>query len=213
MIKLPRFNSRCIKSRYIFYLFTLITISACGEQDLKLEMLPEDAVILAFGDSLTFGKGARQDESYPVILADLSSRKVVNAGISGELSQEGLTRFPGVLDKHEPSLVILCHGGNDILRKKDLVEVENNLKKMVKIASERGINTVLLGVPKPGIFLKSADFYKRIADEHNLVFINDLIPEILSDNNLKSDTVHPNKSGYKRIAEKIFLVLKESGAL
>ena len=213
MTVLAKYNSGSNISIYFFYLFTLLTITACGEQDLKLDQLPKDAVILAFGDSLTFGTGARQNESYPIILADLSSRKVINAGIPGELSHDGLSRFPGVLDKHEPSLVILCHGGNDILRKKNLVEAENNLKKMVKIANARDINTVLLGVPSPGIFLKSADFYKRIADEYNLVFINDLIPEVLSDSNLKSDTVHPNKYGYKRIAEKIFLVLKESGAL
>ena len=55
--------------------------------------------------------------------------------------------------------------------------------------------------------------YKKVADSTGIVFIEDLIPDVLGDNSLKSDTVHPNKDGYRVMAEKIYSVLQGAGAL
>ena len=86
------------RSGFVSYCLTLIltvSITACSESDTaKLEALSQDAVILAFGDSLTYGTGANFDtESYPVVLSQLSGRQVINAGIPGEISREGLLRL------------------------------------------------------------------------------------------------------------------------
>ena len=105
-------NIRCL-----VICIVLIGIVSCNNSP-ELPRLGNDAVILTFGDSLTRGKGAKEDESYPVILEKLTGRKVINSGISGELSEEGLKRFPGVIEKHSPDIIILCHGGNDILQKR-----------------------------------------------------------------------------------------------
>ena len=72
---------------------------------------------------------------------------------------------------------------------------------------------MLLGVPKPGLFLSSAEVYKKIAESSDVVFIEDLIAEVLGDRSLKSDTVHPNKDGYRVMAENIHEVLGRVGAL
>jgi len=200
-----------------FYYYTIIFfslfISACGNEQLPLPRLAGDAVILAFGDSLTYGTGANSTESYPAVLEKLTGRKVINAGISGEESQEGLMRLPDLLETHQPDLLILCHGGNDILRKKDLNRMSANIREMIGLAREQNIPVVMIGVPRFGIFLSSLPQYREIADSTDVVFIEDLIPDILSDAALKSDTVHPNKDGYQKMAEQIHAVLQDSGAI
>ena len=190
-----------------------VLLSACADDVPDLSRLPGDAVILAFGDSLTHGNGAKESESYPTVLQELTGRTVINAGISGEESGPGLRRLPGVLEQYKPQLLILCHGGNDLLRKKDIHKMEANIRNMIQLAKDKNIPVIMLGVPKPGLFLSSFEVYKKIADTTEIIFIEDLIPEVLGDNGLKSDTVHPNKDGYRVMAETISLILKESGAI
>jgi acyl-CoA thioesterase I len=192
--------------------FIVISLTACSSE-VSLPKLSGTAVVLAFGDSLTHGHGAKAEESYPAVLEGLINRKVINAGISGEESGPGLKRFPELLKTHQPSLVILCHGGNDMLRKKDIQKMESNLREMIRLTNSMKIPVILLGVPKPGLFLSAADVYQDIADSEDVVFIEDLVSNVLSDKSLKSDRVHPNKDGYRVMAEKIHAVLKQRGAL
>ena len=88
-----------------------------------------------------------------------------------------------------------------------------NLRKMIQIAVQDKIPVILLGVPKPGIFLSSLPIYREIADSTSVLYIDDLIPDVLGDKKLKSDVVHPNKEGYRKIAEAIYIILKDSGAI
>ena len=202
-----------MKKYVALILFCIFFISACGDEVPSLSRLSPNATILAFGDSLTHGNGAKENESYPAILQTLSGRTVINAGISGEESEPGLKRLPALLEKHKPGLLILCHGGNDMLRKKSMSAMESNVRAMIQLAKDKRIPVILLGVPKPGLFLSSFEVYEKIAESTDVIFIEDLIPEILGDNALKSDAVHPNKAGYKVMAETIYTVLQESGAL
>ena len=136
-------------NRLILYglLPALIVLGGCSGEDLSLPRLDADAVILAFGNSLTRGTGANAENSYPALLANLIGREVVNAGLPGELSAAGLARLGGVLDAVKPKLIILCHGANDMLRKKGLNLARDNLEQMILMARERGISVLLLGVP------------------------------------------------------------------
>ena len=190
----------------------LVLLTACNDSP-QIPQLSVGSVVLAFGDSLTHGAGARSDESYPAVLQKLSGYKVINAGVSGEESDQGLARLPEVIEKTRPKLLILCHGGNDILRKKDMNKMENNLRNMISLAQNRNIPVIFLGVPKPGLFLSSHSVYKEIADSTDVIFVEDLVPEILADASLKSDPVHPNKDGYRVMAEKIYSVLQQTGAM
>src|ERR1700675_2661914 len=109
--------------------------SGCGQQS-KLAPLPADAVILAFGDSLTDGTGANEDESYPAQLARLTGRRVVREGIPGEVSEAGLARLPAALDEHRPRLLLLCHGGNDFLRRLPKEKAADNARAMIRLARD-----------------------------------------------------------------------------
>ena len=200
-----------MKNRFVFWILCLFLV-ACSDKP-ELPPLASDDVILAFGDSLTHGTGAGAEESYPAVLAELSGRQVINEGVPGELSDEGLRRLPGVLEEYQPQLLILCHGGNDFLQQQDPAMMETNIRGMIRLAQDQNIPVVLLGVPRPGLFLAAAEVYKNIAESTGIVFIEDLIPDILKDKALKSDTVHPNTAGYRMMAEGVYKVLQDAGAL
>jgi len=193
-------------------LLLFVLLAACGEQP-KLQPLAPDAVVLAFGDSLTFGTGANANESYPLRLEALIGRKVVAAGVPGETSAAGLARLPAALDETKPKLVILCEGGNDFLQKLDEAQVANNVRAMVRLARAQGAQVVLIGIPKPGLLLSPPDFYEDIAKELGLPYEGGALKKILTDNELKSDMVHPNARGYARLAEAIAVLLKKTGAV
>lgn len=188
-------------------------LAACGGARHKLERLDSSAVVLAFGDSLTFGTGADSTESYPAVLARAIGRKVVNAGVPGETSAQGAERLPAVLDEVKPQLLILCHGGNDFLRRLDDAGAARNVRSMIRVARERGIAVVLLATPKPGLPPSIPVFYAEIATELGVPFEEGVIRTVLFDNSLKSDMVHPNGRGYAEIAEAVEKVLKKSGAI
>jgi lysophospholipase L1-like esterase/predicted Ser/Thr protein kinase len=188
-------------------------VAACGKRGPRIEPLPADAVVLAFGDSLTFGTGAGTEESYPAQLGKRIGRKVVNAGVPGETSGEGLARLPEVLDEEKPQLLLLCHGGNDFLRRLDEAQAARNVRAMIELARARGIPVVLLATPKPSFPPSVPKFYAEMAAELAVPYEQDVIHAVLTDNRLKSDLVHPNGRGYAQVAEAVEKVLRSAGGL
>lgn len=188
-----------------------LLLSACGGP--KLEVLPADATILAFGDSLTAGTGVSFENSYPAVLATRLERKVINAGVPGEVTQEGKARLPRLLDEHSVQLVVICHGGNDFLRRLPEDQTEANLREMVGEVQSRGIDVALIGVPVPGIWANPPELYKRLADEFDVPLDEDILGELETDPAMKSDPVHLNKPGYQRMAEAVLGLLVEAGAV
>ncbi len=206
----------------------LLLLTACGAPP-TLPRLPAGAVVLAFGDSLTYGTGADSGQSYPAVLTALAGRRVVNAGVPGEISAEGFARLPGVLDEYRPQLLILIHGGNDLLRKRSddsrdgggraasgtaaEQELARNLRAMVEAARSRGIAVVLVGVPAPGLLLSVPDLYEKLAEEQRLPYDAEALRTILGDRALKSDPIHPNAEGYRQLAQRLHALLRAAGAL
>lgn len=184
-----------------------------GCSDGRLEPLGSNAVILAFGDSLTVGVGTSPEQSYPSVLEQLSGRQVVAAGISGEVSALGMKRLPDELRRVRPDLLLLLHGGNDILRNQSAAALKANLNAMIELAQAEGVQVVLLGVPEKKLFSGAAPLYTELAEQHDLVFIEDLLSGLLRDSAMKSDAVHLNARGYRVLAEEIHRVLQEEGAL
>lgn len=197
--------------RFLLVAF-LSALASCGERP-RLEPLSNEAVILAFGDSLTYGTGANENESYPAQLEGMIGRKVVRAGVPGEVTAQALERLPGALDEYRPQLLLLCIGGNDFLRRLGNAQAERNVRAMVELARSRGVAVVLIGTPELSLIPSPPAFYAAIAKDLRIPYEEDAISEVLKDTRLKSDPIHPNARGYRLIAERLAARLKKSGAL
>jgi acyl-CoA thioesterase I len=174
------------------------------------ELYLEDRVILAFGDSLTYGYGASMEQSYPKQLQNLLGREVINAGVPGEVSAEGLKRLPKLLEQHNPSLLIVCHGGNDILKKKELEELHSNLEKMILIAQSHSTPVILIAVPEFGLLhLTPPALYHDLSKKYSLPIEENILSDLLHDNRYKSDLIHLNEAGYEKMAKAVEKVVRE----
>lgn len=199
-------------SRLLALFFVAVSLAGCGKGP-QVRPLAPDAVVLAFGDSLTFGTGAAEKDSYPAQLEKLIGRKVVRSGVPGELSARGLERLPGQLDEHQPRLLILCEGGNDFLQRQPKQAAAENVRAMIRLARGRGIDVALVGVPEFGFTLSPPGFYADLAKEFGIPYQGDVLSKILRDSTLKSDQVHPNAQGYRLMAERLAELLRKAGAV
>jgi len=195
-----------------FFTFFLVLLAAGCTQPPPLPPLASNAVILAFGDSLTAGTGAIGG-GYPQRLQKIIGRKVINAGIRGETSAGARQRLPGLLQRHRPQLLIVCTGGNDFLRRHNRTETENNVREIIAIARRTSVPVVLIAVPKVLPVPINHPMYKTIADDYGLWLEDDILKTVLHDNALKSDRVHPNDAGYQQIAEAVAALLARAGAV
>lgn len=197
--------------------FVILTFAvACGGTK-KETALPAGTRVLALGDSLTAPHGVKPGEDWPTLLGQKTGWAVINAGISGNTSAQALDRLPGLLDEHQPQLVLVSLGGNDMLRKLPQEQTVTNLGRMLDLARASGAKTVLLATPKPSLAgavfnnLAPADFYADVAKDKKVPLIKDALPEVLSDTALKSDQLHPNAAGHAQIGELIYAELKRIG--
>ncbi|HSG92900.1 MAG TPA: GDSL-type esterase/lipase family protein, partial [Methylotenera sp.] len=131
----------------------------------------------------------------------------------GEISGEGRARLPELLAETQPQLVILCHGGNDIIRKLNHQQIKKNLTNMIETIHASGAQVMLVAVPEPNILMNPPDFYQDLADEFQLNLEKEVMADILSTAKLKSDPIHPNAAGYRLMAEAILQKLADTGAV
>jgi lysophospholipase L1-like esterase len=199
--------------RSLAALLLAFALAACGEKPPQLPRLGPADIVLAFGDSLTYGTGAGPEEAYPKILSGLINRPVIAAGVPGETTEGGLERLPGLLDETKPKLLLLCLGGNDMLRQMSHAAIESNLRAMIEIARARGVPVVLIAVPEPVLFGGSAALYDKLAADLKIPLEKNILSTVLFDKELKSDQIHPNARGYQRIAQAIADFLGRAGAI
>jgi acyl-CoA hydrolase len=199
----------------VLLLALVLLLGACGKP--KEAALPTGTRVLALGDSLTAPHGVTPEQAWPTLLAAKTGWTVVNAGISGDTSAGALQRLPGLIEEHNPQLVLVTLGGNDMLRRLPQGQTTANLGRMLALIKAHGAKAVLLATPKPSLAgaafnnLSAAEFYREVAKENQVPLIEDAIAEVLSDTRLKGDHLHPNAGGHALLAEKIFEGLKKIG--
>ena len=199
----------------VLLLALVLLLGACGKP--KEAALPSGTRVLALGDSLTAPHGVTPEQALPTLLAAKTGWAVVNAGVSGDTSAGALQRLPGLIEEHNPQLVLVTLGGNDMLRRLPQGQTTANLGRMLALAKTHGAKAVLLATPKPSLAgaafnnLSAAEFYREVAKESQVPLIEDAMAEVLSKTELKGDQLHPNAAGHALLAEKIFEGLKKIG--
>ncbi len=174
-------------------------------------------VVIAFGDSLTAGFGTNAGESYPDYLqADLNARgyryRVVNEGISGNTSKDGVTRVRGIVAQH-PAVVIVAFGGNDGLRGAPIADTEMNLATIISTLQDAHIRVVLGGITLPPNYgseyiARFNAMYSKLAETYHLP----LLPFMLRDvygrpGGMQGDGIHATAKGNKQVAENFLPLL------
>jgi acyl-CoA thioesterase I len=167
------------RSRTLAAALIVVALAGCSGKSATLPPLSTDDVILAFGDSLTYGTGAEANESYPAVLAQLIGRKVVGAGVPGEVTAQGRARLTSVIEEYKPRLVIVCLGGNDMLRGVSEQEIKRNLRAMIADLQRRSIAAVLMGVPKPALLTGAPEFYAELAAEFKIPYEGKIVTSVL----------------------------------
>jgi lysophospholipase L1-like esterase len=191
-------------------------LAACGKRP-RHAAVPAGSTVLALGDSLTFGSGAPADATYPQRLAALTGWSIVNAGVPGDTSAQARARLAPLLAEHQPRLVLLSIGGNDLLRQVPEAETRAQIAAMLGEIRAAGSQAVLIAVPRPAVMaalLRSLDdhpLYATLAAEHGVPLFAGGWAKVLSDPSLKADQIHANAAGYERFARDLHGFLRESG--
>lgn len=186
------------------YLPLILMFCACSAQPDNMENSGRD--IIAFGDSLTYGYGAAQEESYPAFLSTLIGRDIVNLGVSGDTALDGLNRIEE-LEEYSPYMVLIEFGANDFMRKRPFEQTKKALNDIVDYVQARGAIAVIVDTGGPGMG-NYTSYMKDLAKEKKAVFVPAIMAGIFTKPDLKSDMIHPNGKGYKIIADKVYKRIK-----
>lgn len=169
--------------------------------------------ILFLGDSLSEGQGLDEEYSFPrLVERNLKNKKhdvaITNGGVSGSTSASGVTRLKWHLKK-KIDILVLELGANDGLRGLKLDETQKNLIEIIKLAKEKKMKVLLLGLLMPPNYGKKYvdDFekmYSTIAKGEKIPFLPFVLKEVAgkSEYNLP-DGIHPNAKGHEIVAKTV----------
>jgi acyl-CoA thioesterase I len=175
--------------------------------------------ILVVGDSLSAAYGIPRNRGWVALLEERLKRErldysVVNASISGDTSGGGRARFPPLLERHKPALVVLELGGNDGLRGMPVAQIRSNLTAMIQTAHAGGARVVLVGMKMPPnygeVYAQSFEaLFRELARTHR----TELVPFLLEDFADKPDfflpdRIHPTEAAQPLMLERIWPVLR-----
>ncbi len=211
-----KINRDSIYQCIIICMLSLMT--ACGGNE-KLPAIPAGSTVLILGDSLSYGTGADKGQDYPTLLAKSSGWDIINAGVPGDTSAQGLARLPSLLETHQPTVLMVELGGNDFLKKVPVSQTIANLKSIIQTGQSKGINVTLVAIPDyqpvKAAFggLEDHSLYATLANEMQVPLIEDVFSSVLGKNSLKADYVHPNAEGYQQVEENLRLALQSLGLL
>ncbi|PPC83795.1 MAG: arylesterase [Methylotenera sp.] len=208
-----------------FFLFGIVLacLVACGASH-QFNALSANANVVILGDSLTYGTGAAHGEDYVTLLTAETGWKIMNAGVPGNTSADGLSRLDELLASHDEGaqkidLLIVELGGNDFIKKIPEAETIRNLNEILAQTKARNIQTVLIAIPEfspiSAAFgnLEDHPLYKKLTNETNTPLVENIFSDVLAKNSLKSDPIHPNAQGYRLVANELKAALSDFGFL
>ena len=174
--------------------------------------------IVCFGDSLTAGFGTDLGQSYPdhlqrLLDADGYHYHVVNAGISGNTTKDGLDRVQLVIDRH-PKIVVVEFGGNDGLRGLPIDQTQANLSSILTQLQASGAEVVLAGITLPPSYgpdyIKKFDaMYPALAKQYRIPYLPFLLKDVYGvPGDMQEDATHATAQGNQQVARNVAALLK-----
>ncbi len=177
------------------------------------------STLLVMGDSLSAAYNLRKETGWVSLLENQLSKpnpqiKVVNASVSGETSQGGLSRFGQLLSEYKPCWVILELGANDALRGYPLDQTAKNLEQMIEQAHQSNAKVLLIGNKIPQNYGKRYtemffELYEKIANKYQLAYLPFMLEGVaLNKSLMQDDGLHPNKEGQPLVLQNILPYLQ-----
>lgn len=182
---------------------------------LTLPALASQNTVLVVGDSLSAAYGVPSETAWVELLRDRIESQdldwtVVNASISGETTDGGLRRLPGLLEAHDPTIVVIELGGNDGLRGFPPNVIESNLANMIEQVRDTGATPLLVGMQIPPNYGQRyttmfADIFPTLSDRYNTVLVPFLLDGIYDQDGLmQGDGIHPTEEAQPRLLDNIW---------
>ena len=177
--------------------------------------LKNDArTILVLGDSISAGFGIPMQQGWVALLSKELQRndaktRVINASISGDTTQGGVSRLPGLLAKHQPNLVIIELGGNDGLRGTPIQVITHNLTTLIQLSREAGSDILLAGMQIPPNYGRRytqsfREIFPTLAQQHNTLLLPFILQKVVKKQGLmQADGIHPTAEAQPLILQSV----------
>lgn len=194
-----------------------VVLNACSAKEKEL---PKN--IICVGDSITYGYGVSDSESYPSILAQLmgENTRVLNYGVNGAtgtsdnaMSYSSLSVY-SLCQESEADVYVVMLGTNDAHENFwDKEKYISSMKSMLDAFKSANPNAEFYLMQPPAVFSSGIsddiikgelhDAVSELAKEYKAKLI-DLYAMTENNESFFSDGVHPTVEGYATIAQKVY---------
>lgn len=180
------------------------------------------ASILVLGDSLSAGYGVEEGREWVNLLRKKIDQQcmvkmpVINASISGERTENALSKFQPLLAQYHPSWVLIELGGNDALRGSPIQTIRQNLISLINMAQEAHAKVILFEmmiVPNLGPTYANAfkEMYTEIAKEKGVLLVPFILQDVAVEPGLmQADGIHPTEEAQPLILDKVWPVVEKA---
>lgn len=169
---------------------------------------PKGDVIVAFGDSLTVGVGARPLHDYPSLISERLGKPIINAGKSGDTTAQALARLDEDVLALRPDVVIVLLGGNDLLQNVQRDITFSNLRTIITKIQDTGAVVVLVGIRGGFPLDPYAESFEKLHSDLEVAFVPNIMADVITRAELMSeDRIHPNDAGYAVFFDKLYPVI------
>ncbi len=197
-------TSFLIKGAVVIVVMVGILVWYFSSRDTVVKNYPsvKSGPVILFGDSLAEGVGATEGNDLATQLGKIAGVPILNYGVSGDTTRDGLLRLDRALAE-DPRIAIILLGGNDFLKKVPREETFQNLEKIVAAFQKQGAIVMVLGVRSGIIGGGADDEFEALVEQTDSAYMSDVLSGVFAQSELMSDAIHPNDKGYAKIAERL----------